>query len=282
MPLENRSCKSWRSIVKRYGPVRNPLPIVAVLLLIGGLFGMSAAWTTLVRAQQVSSPTLVAVATLRAEAATRVPLPIKATLPDAVAKRSFVRLRGVPVTAALSEGHVIGPGMWAVPLAVLPALEIIFPAGINGEATVSISLVTVDGEVLAETRMRLVIAASAQPAVNVPAPARAAPAVVPQPPAVPTQSPEERERIRSIHNKGVEQLDRGNIHAARKFFERAAEAGSAPSALALARTYDPDELATRKVIGLQADIVEARKWYERANELGAAEAPERLRRLSGR
>ena len=72
---------------------------------------------------------------------------------------------------------------------------------------------------------------------------------------------------------------RGNIYAARKFFERATEAGLAQSAVALAGTYDPDELAKLDVVGLRPNVDAARKWYERARELGAPEAAERLRRL---
>jgi TPR repeat protein len=52
--------------------------------------------------------------------------------------------------------------------------------------------------------------------------------------------------------------------------------------VALAGTYDPDELAKMKVVGLQPNVEEARKWYERARELGAFEAAERLRRLGAR
>jgi TPR repeat protein len=80
----------------------------------------------------------------------------------------------------------------------------------------------------------------------------------------------------------VEQLDRGNIFAARKFFERAVEIGLAQSAVALASTYDPNELAKLKVIGMQPDVAAARKWYEKARELGAVEASERLARLGAR
>jgi TPR repeat protein len=106
-------------------------------------------------------------------------------------------------------------------------------------------------------------------------PVRAGPAPLPQ-------SSAERERALGLHAKGVEQLERGNIFAARKFFEHATAAGLAQSAVALASTYDPDELAKIKVVGLQPNIEEARKWYEKARELGAAEASERLRRLGAR
>ena len=101
------------------------------------------------------------------------------------------------------------------------------------------------------------------------------------PPPAPKLSPAERQAL-SLHANGEEQLKRGNVYAARKFFERAAEAGLAQSAVAVAATYDPDELAKLKILGLQPDIEAARKWYEKARQLGAAEASERLRRLSAR
>jgi TPR repeat protein len=77
----------------------------------------------------------------------------------------------------------------------------------------------------------------------------------------------------------MELAERGNIYAARKFFERAAEIGLAQSAVAAAATYDPNELSRLNVLGLQPDIEAARKWYEKARQLGAVEAETRLRRL---
>jgi TPR repeat protein len=98
----------------------------------------------------------------------------------------------------------------------------------------------------------------------------------------PPPSPAERERVLGLHAKGVDQLERGNIVAARKFFERAVEGGLAQSAVALAGTYDPDELAKLRIVGLQPNVEEARKWYEKARELGAFEVAGRLRRLGAR
>jgi TPR repeat protein len=76
-------------------------------------------------------------------------------------------------------------------------------------------------------------------------------------------------------------LKRGDVDAARKFFERAADLGLAQGAMALATSYDANELSKLKVIGLQGNVAAARKWYNRAAELGAADAGERLRRLGG-
>jgi hypothetical protein len=212
---------------------------------------------------------------LRAAPASRVPLPIQVGPPGAVAKNTFIRIRGLPPAAALSDGHAIAAGTWAVPLVALPTLTVILPAGLQGESAVSISLVSVDGDVLAEVKMVLAVAQPTPEAVplrQVLPPVRGEASPLPQ-------SPAERERALGLHAKGVEQLQRGNVNAARKFFEYAAEAGYAQSAVALAGTYDPDELAKLRVVGLTPDIDAARKWYEKARELGAAEASERLRRL---
>ena len=69
----------------------------------------------------------------------------------------------------------------------------------------------------------------------------------------PQAHPAERERAQALHAKGLELLDRGNVYAARKFFERAAEIGMAQGAQwRRAGTYDPDELAKLRVVGLAA------------------------------
>jgi hypothetical protein len=227
----------------------------------------------LTMAQQ--GPVTVKVAPVtRAEASSRLALPIQVGPQDALARNSFVRIRGLPATVALSEGHAIAPGAWAVPLAALPSLNLILPVGVEGPSEVAISLVNVEGVVLAEAKTTLIVAA----------PARGRAAANPDAivPVVPKLDPAERERALGFHAKGLEQLERGNVVSARKFFERAAEAGLAQGAVAAAGTYDPDELAKLRVVGLQPDVEAARKWYEKARELGASEAGERLRRLGSR
>ena len=234
-------------------------------------------WLMLAHAQQAQGPSVSVASILRAEPASRVRLPIQVGPPGALPKNSFMRIRGLPPAAALSEGYAIAAGTWAVPLVALSTLTVILPAGQQGESSVVITLVSIEGEVLAETTMMF--------AISPPAPEPALPRQVFPPvragPPLP-QSSTERERALGLHAKGVEQLERGNIFAARKFFEHATAAGLAQSAVALASTYDPDELAKIKVVGLQPNIEEARKWYEKARELGADEASERLRRLGAR
>jgi len=243
----------------------------------GGSFVLALMLLTAIPApaQQPQRLAISVASPLQAEPASRVRMPIQIGPPEALQKNTFVRIRGLPHAAALSEGHAIAPGSWAVPLIALPTLSVILPAGVQGQSDVAISLMSIDGGELAEARMLLIVA---------PTPMVAAVAARPLPPSAGPMPlpPAERERALGLHEKGTEQLARGNVFAARRFFERAAEAGLAQSAVALAATFDPDELAKLNVVGLEPDVNAARKWYERARELGAVEAAERLRHLGAR
>ncbi len=71
-----------------------------------------------------------------------------------------------------------------------------------------------------------------------------------------------------------------DISAARKFYESAADAGSAAAALALAKTFDPAYLETLGVVGLRPDPATAAAWYRKAAALGDRDAETRLRTLA--
>lgn len=207
----------------------------------------------------------------------QVPLLIQVGPPGAVPRGSFVKVRGLPAMTALSAGHAIAPGAWAIPLAALPDLEMTLPPAATGRSEVTITLVATDGSILAEARYLLVV--SAPPADVVKAvPHRVVPAPPAQAPA-PPMAAENRERALRLVKKGDEQLAEGGIAQARLLYERAAEAGLAEGAMALAATYDPAELDRLGVRGLKPDRQAARMWYERARELGAREAEQRLQRL---
>jgi hypothetical protein len=236
-------------------------------------------------------PTLV-----KAQPASRTRLPIEVNSPDTPARNSFLRIRGLPTAAALSDGYAIAPGAWAVPLNVLSNLNVILPVGIQGSSDVSINLVSVDGAILAEARTVLAVEVTPVAATRPEPPATFTRPELPTtvtrpelPPAItgtrgdtallPPLPPEERERAIGMYAKGQELLERGQVYAARKLFERSADMGLAQSAVALAATYDPEELSKMRVMGLPPDPAAARKWYEKARELGAVEASDRLRRL---
>jgi hypothetical protein len=236
---------------------------------------------------QQRRPSIVVAGLLRIAPAARAALSIEVAPLEAVPSASFIRLRGLPATAALSDGHSIAPGAWAVPISRLPQLTILLPESATGQSELSITLVSGDGSVLAEAKTTLVVA----PASSAPTGAaaalslRAAPppgssaAARPPPASAPQLHPEARERALRLVKKGDAQLAEGGIAQARLLYERAAEAGLAQGAMAMAATYDPIELQNLGARGLQPDRAAARRWYERARQLGAPEAEERLRRL---
>ena len=221
-----------------------------------------------------------------AEPATRSPLPIQVGPQDALLRNSFVRIRGLPTAATLTEGHAISAGAWAIPLMGLASLGIVLPVGLQqGRWDVVVSLVTIEGKVLTEAKTALVVGPVQliAPSPQQQAQPKQAPSVVAAlaRPIEPLPSPE-RDRALGLHAKGNELLAQGNIQPARALFRRAAEAGLAESALALAGTYDPQELVRLKVVGLQPDVALARQWYTKARELGSDEAEARLNRLPAR
>jgi TPR repeat protein len=61
--------------------------------------------------------------------------------------------------------------------------------------------------------------------------------------------------------------------------QRAAEAGSANAALALASTFDPLVIASLGAVGGEPNVALARKWYQKAIELGSTAASQQLAKL---
>ncbi len=111
------------------------------------------------------------------------------------------------------------------------------------------------------------------------------PAPTPMPPRTVLPSPvpatADAAEIATRMKIGAELVANGDITAARKMFERVAEAGEAAGAFALAETYDPVVLGTLPLQGaIMPDPELARTWYEKARDLGASAAPERIARLA--
>ncbi|HXF52529.1 MAG TPA: hypothetical protein VNK52_00250 [Hyphomicrobiaceae bacterium] len=218
-----------------------------------------------------------------------IPLPIEVGPADAIPRNSFVRIRGLPQGAMLSEGFGIAAGLWAVPLNGLPKLRMRLGSPLAGETRLTLSLVTVDGKVHAETTVALLPTADRSRSAGLPretastgeataprAGGEAKPAV---PPPMGAPAGADLAQAKALHAQGNQKLASGNIAAARMFYRRAAEAGFADAAFALAATYDPEELSRLKVVGLRPDVAAARHWYERAHALGFKGAEERLSRL---
>ena len=203
---------------------------------------------------QTARPTITVAATLPAEPATQAPLAIRVGPPDSIAKGSFIRIRGLPPTIALSDGHSIAPGSWAVPIAALSSLKITLPAGAAGKSEISITLVGSDGSITRRGKIRACrrrFFAAGQPdaeqertSANLnfesghPASTtfgddgtrRCADSARETGKA----PPEQRDRALRLLKRGDEQLAEGGIAQARLLYERAAEAGLAQGAMSMA------------------------------------------------
>jgi TPR repeat protein len=79
----------------------------------------------------------------------------------------------------------------------------------------------------------------------------------------------------ALMKRGNQSLDLGDISAARLLFQRAARAGNAAAATALAKTFDPNFMATESA----RDPDRAAAWYQEAIDLGDPGAADLLKRL---
>lgn len=117
--------------------------------------------------------------------------------------------------------------------------------------------------------------AAAAPQTTAPQPG--APSVAAEPRvAAPEPLKLDRAEIASLLKRGQELVTQGDIAGGRLLLQRAADAGDAQAALALAATFDPRVLAEMKVIGVAGDEARAREWYKKAAALGSVEATRRL------
>ena len=178
-------------------------------------------------------------------------------------------------------------------LNALPNLMIMVPVGFSGRSEFLITLVGRDGSVLAEAKSELAVVprqAETPAKASVPALLRAGQPREASPPGAEAREPlpaptgqvlstADQQRAQRAMKKGNDELEAGNVAAARLLYEYAADVGLAQAAMALAATFDADELDKLNVRGIAPNPKEARRWYERARQLGAADAAQRITRL---
>jgi hypothetical protein len=121
----------------------------------------------LVRLAQRAGPHISVPSVVTANPASRVMLPIRVDPLNSMPNQSYVRIDGLPANVSLNDGHSIGAGSFAIPLYAVEALKANIPAGSSGRSELVISLVSVDGMILAEARSALVIGPPA--AISTPA-----------------------------------------------------------------------------------------------------------------
>ncbi|HXX04678.1 MAG TPA: hypothetical protein VEJ37_10120 [Xanthobacteraceae bacterium] len=108
-----------------------------------------------------------------------------------------------------------------------------------------------------------------------------APAPQPQP-APPERSAlrlDDRE-IAALVMRGEAFIANRDLASARLVLQRAAEAGSAEAAMALASTFDPLVIQSLGAVSSEPDLARARKWYQKAIELGSTAASQQLAKLA--
>jgi hypothetical protein len=209
--------------------------------------------TRLVEIAPIGSPT----EPLRFEPrkAARFPLLIE---PEEAAQESFILvLSGLPAGSELIGGRRIGSDSWLLPPNSIPKLELSLSEWSSAPLQAGIEMRRVDGSVAARTVAWIEVPPPESGKV-----ARLDPAA-----------------LKDLLQRGDQLLGRGDVVGARAVYERAAEMGSGPAALALASTYDPNRLWSLGVFGMVGNRERARHWYARADQLGHPSAKDRLRSL---
>lgn len=258
------------------------------------------ALTTHLEAQTQSEPAALAIIVakeIRIQTGTEAALSIGVMPAEAVPRQAMLLIRGLPLSVALTEGRPFQSGIWSLRITDLPKLRMIAPSNAKGRVELVFSVVTLDGVVMTESHSSLFLVdsiaagdnpttqqstASAKSRVETrsPIPANEPPPNLAGQPRPEIRSIEEMESITRLMRRGDESMTTGKVNDARLLYARAAEGGWAPAALALAKTYDGEELAKIAVLGgVRPNVELARKWYKQARDMGSHEAAEKLQLL---
>lgn len=231
-----------------------------------------------------------------------------APIPDAAAPAPADTTVSVPPSAAPSPraptAPVPSPSAATtpppIPVAAAPAAAIGPPSGPTAAPTPAPSMPVTSAAPAPGTSADSAPITEIEPAAGpLEPPISAAPAPVPaQPAAVPSPSPPVSPETASVPptsgevstpagtleinilmERGDTLRGTGDVVAARLFYERAAEKGSAAAARAVGETYDPLVLEEERVRGVRGDQIKAIDWYRRAILGGDKAAVARLRRL---
>jgi TPR repeat protein len=182
----------------------------------------------------------------------------------AAGANATVVVSGLEPGSALSAGRPEGPNAWRLAVEDLAGMTIAPPRGFIGTMGLTLELHLADNTVADRKAVQLEWSGK-----SVLAPV--------------TSPPRQHDaaEIALMMKTGAELMTSGDVAGARLLYQRAAEAGEAMAAFALAETYDP--LVLRKLNargGIAPDVALAHSWYEKAMDLGSATAPERLERLA--
>jgi len=175
-----------------------------------------------------------------------------------------VVIGGLAPGSMLSAGREVAPNTWRLSSGELAGAFITPPRGFTGIMDLTLELRLADDSVADRKGLQLEWGSRGTAGIQSPVIARA------------QSRQHDAAEIAQMVKRGAELMANGDVAAARLMYQRAAEAGEAVAAFALAETYDPLVLKG----GVPPDVGLARIWYERAKDLGSTMAPERLDRLT--
>jgi hypothetical protein len=212
-----------------------------------------------------------------------------------------VVLSGLAPDTQLSAGSALGVSGWRLDADQLEGLQIRPPRDYVGVMNVMVDL-RLPGDRLADSKgLRLewvarpqiapptaatsaIVTSAAVPLAAVSLPA-VSPVVVPPPVRQQVQAPAEPQaaalhldpaEVAILLKRGQDSLKNGDFVAARLLLQRAAAAGSAEGAFALAQTFDPVVMGRLGAVGATADAAKARDWYQKAAHLGSGPAAQQV------
>jgi hypothetical protein len=209
------------------------------------------------------------------------PVPLGVSVHDAN-DHDFLVVSGFTKGTALSAGDPAGDVGWSLYAKDLNNALILPPPHFVGVMEVTVALVAGSIYTIGESQqLRFEWVAETVPKK------KSNEAKVPEETSLQANLPEAKLRSQTIRQLppketaallklGSELVLSGDLAAARLVLRRAAQAGDAHAAFALAGTYDPVTLQRFPLHGLSPDLAMARYWYEKAKEL---ESPDALRRL---
>ena len=233
------------------------LPLGLVATVIVAAAGIALFWLAAPDADRIASP--------------RAPAPVSsAAIPDTVMNAREAHSAGVAATTP-----VVGTsGITMTPTTPPPA----GPADKPGDAP-PLGAPTREESPAAPPTEAAPSAVSA-PAAQMPrAPATLTTSV---PAALPTGPVLSAPEIAALLAQGDALLRKGDLAAARLFYEHAADAGDGLAAIRLGETFDPVFLDHAQLRGARGDMGKALAWYRRARDLGAADAEVLLQGLDAR
>jgi hypothetical protein len=220
------------------------------------------------------------------------PRPVDQPVPFGVSVDSandvnVLKVSGLPKGTALSAGVSLGDGGWLLyakdskdaviwpPPHFVGVMELTVSLIVGSDVNAASEMGRLRFEWLAEKVAEIKLSGETRSEAKVhdeaPRPAKSSNQAIHQ------LSPDE---TAALLKRGSELVASGDLAAARLVLQRAAEAGNARAAFALAGTYNPITLGELQVHGLSPDLATARHWYEKANELGSPDASRELQVLT--